>query len=158
VCGTHFSEILRAPGARGYRLVPLYKADGGPLVRPLFAFRNGPIATPSGASEEHSRGAPDFMGIAPPNILRTRGSVPDQFHTASPGNRVAHTGYMDKEIDCSTRQIFGTFCWQTLEGPACMSGSNPFRSRSRASGGCQEREPAFPLSKLVLGLEARCQV
>jgi len=39
-----------------------------------------------------------------------------------------------------------------------MSGSNPFRSRSGASGGCQERMPAFPLSKLVLGLEARCQV
>ena len=40
----------------------------------LFAFRNGPIATPHGASEIHSRCGPDFKGIPPSNILRTRGS------------------------------------------------------------------------------------
>ena len=65
---------MRAPGARGYRLVYLYKADGGPHVCLLFAFRNCPIATPHRASEVHSRGGPDFKGIAPPNHLRTRGS------------------------------------------------------------------------------------
>ena len=65
---------MRAPGARGYRLVYVYKPGGGPHVCPLFAFRNCPIATPHGASEIHSRGGPDFKGIAPPNILRTRGS------------------------------------------------------------------------------------
>jgi len=74
LCATHLAEIWRAPGARGYRLVYLYKADGGPHVCLLFAFRNCPIATPYGASEVHSRGGPDFKGIAPPNTLRTRGS------------------------------------------------------------------------------------
>jgi len=72
------------------------------------------MATPHGASEVHSRGAPDFKGIAPPNILRTRGSGPDQFHMDSPLNRVAHTGYIDKEVDCGTPQIFGAFRQQTL--------------------------------------------
>jgi len=65
---------LLAPGARGYGLVPLYKADGGPHVCLLFTFRNCPIATRHGDSEIHSRGAPDFKVIAPPNHLRTGGS------------------------------------------------------------------------------------
>jgi len=83
-------------------------------VCPLFAFRNGPIATLHGASEIHSRGGPDFKEIAPSNILRTRGSGPDQFPTDSPLNRVARTGYMDEEMDCRTHQTFGAFRRQTL--------------------------------------------
>ena len=80
----------------------------------LFAFRNCPIATPHGASEVHSRGGPDFKGIAPPNILRTRMRGPDQFRTDSPLNRVAHMGYIDNEMDCGTRQSFDAFRWQTF--------------------------------------------
>jgi len=44
----------------------------------------------------------------------TRGSGPDQFHTDSTLNRVAHKGYVDKEVDCGTRQIFGAFRRQTV--------------------------------------------
>jgi len=68
------SSFVGSQSPRWSYLVPLYKADGGPLVRPLFAFRNCPIATPHRASEVHSRSGPDFKGIPPSNILRTRGS------------------------------------------------------------------------------------
>ena len=103
-------------GAWGPLVQPVYvdKADGGPHVCPLFAFRNGPIATPHGVTEVHSRGGPDFKGIAPPNILRTRGSGPDQFRTDSLLNRVAYRGYMFEEIECGMRQNFGAFRPQTF--------------------------------------------
>ena len=69
-----FVVVPRSAGPTVPLLFYVYKADGGPHVCPLFAFRNCPIATPHGASEVHSRGAPDFQGIAPSKVLRTRGS------------------------------------------------------------------------------------
>jgi len=60
--------------ARAGHTLHLYKARGILLVRPLFAFRNCPIATPHRASEVHSLSGPNFKGIPPSNILRTRGS------------------------------------------------------------------------------------
>ena len=68
---------------RGSYPVHTIKADGGPHVCLLFAFRYQPIATPHAASELHSRDDPDFKGIARPNILRTGIQRPDQFLTAS---------------------------------------------------------------------------
>ena len=79
------------------------------LVCPLFAFRNRPIATPHGTSEVHSRGGPDFKRIAPPNILTSRMRGPEQLPTDLPLNRAAHLGYIDEEMDCGTRHIFGAF-------------------------------------------------
>jgi len=108
------SSFVGSQSPRWSYLVYLYKARGILLVRPLFAFRNCPIATPHEASEIHSRGGPDFKGITPPNILRTRRSGPDQFHTDWPLNRVAHMGYIEKEMDCRTRQIFGAVRLQTF--------------------------------------------
>ena len=76
---------------RGSYLVHNFKADGGPHVCLLFAFRNQPIATPHAASELQLRDDPDFKGIARPNILKIRIQSPDQFLTASkgPGGRAA---------------------------------------------------------------------
>jgi len=108
------SSFVGSQSPRWSYLVYVYKPGGGPHVRPLFAFRNCPIATPHGASEVHSWEDPDFKSIAPPNILRTRGSGSDQLRTDSPLNRVAHLGYIDKEVDCGTRQIFGAFRLQTF--------------------------------------------
>jgi len=108
------SSFVGSQSPRWSYLVYVCKPGGGPHVCLLFAFRNCPIATPHRASEVHSRGGPDFKGIAPPNILRTRGSGPDQFHTDSPLNRVPHMGYIDKEIDCGTCQIFKAFRLQTF--------------------------------------------
>jgi len=137
------SSVVGSQSPRWSYLVYVYKPGGGLHVCLLFAFRNCPIATPHGASEVHSRSGPDFKGIAPSNILRTRGSgrinslqirLSIGMRTratccrpSSPCNRVPHMGYMIKEMDCGTRQLFGAFRRQTFERPACMSGSNPFR-------------------------------
>jgi len=138
-----FVVVPRSAGPTVPLLFYVYKADGGPHVCLLFAFRNCPIATPHGASEVHSRSGPDFKVIAPSNILRTRGSgrinslqirLSIGLRTratccrpSSPCIRVPDMGYMIKEMDCGTRQLFGAFRRQTFERPACMSGSNPSR-------------------------------
>ena len=116
--------------------VHLFKSRYILLVCPLFAFRNSPIAQLHRASELQSREDPHFKGIPRPNFRRTRESGPDQLHTTSSLNWIAHMGYIDEEMDCGTCQNFGAFRPQTIYGPACTSGSNPFTSQIGAVKGC----------------------